>query len=158
MPKGALLHSHLDAMVNAAVMLRFALEEPAIHVKVPTQLTKASLSSTLPTFRGLKPSEYSDEPSLTSSSYVPGTWVHIKRARENFSSEYGGPEAFDAWVVGSLTINPREAYETHNTVAKVGTVSLLPSYFRYLFFCADLGEISKYIYVVQVSQSPTFQQ
>jgi len=119
MPKGALLHSHLDAMVNAAVMLRFALEEPAIHVKVPTQLTKASIPSTLPTFRGLKPSEYSDEPSLTSGPYVPGTWVHIKRARENFSSEYGGPEAFDAWVVGSLTINPREAYETHNTVAKI---------------------------------------
>jgi len=119
MPKGALLHSHLDAMVNAAVMLKFALEEPAIHVKVPTRLTRASLRSTLPRFLGLKPSQYSDEPSITSSSYVPGTWVHIRRARENFSGELGGPEAFDAWVVDSLTINPGTAYERHNTVKKI---------------------------------------
>ncbi|KLO10537.1 adenosine deaminase-related growth [Schizopora paradoxa] len=119
MPKGALLHSHLDAMVNASVMLKYALEEPALHIQVAAPLTKASLFSTLPAFRGLRPSEYSDAPSLTSSSYIPGTWVHIKRARDSFSTDLGGPEGFDAWVIGALTINPREAYETHNTVAKI---------------------------------------
>ncbi len=71
MPKGALLHSHLDAMVNAADLLKIALEEPAMHVKVSTRLTASSLASTLPTFRGLNLSEFSDELSITSSTYVP---------------------------------------------------------------------------------------
>ncbi|KLO10535.1 adenosine deaminase-related growth [Schizopora paradoxa] len=119
MPKGALLHSHLDAMVNAADLLKMALEEPAMHVKVSTRLMVSSLESTMPIFRGLKPSEYSDESSITSSTYVPGTWVQIRRARESFASEYGGSEAFDAWVIASITINPKEAYETHNTVKKI---------------------------------------
>ncbi len=125
MPKGALLHSHLDAMVNAADLLKIALEEPAMHVKVSTRLTASSLASTLPTFRGLNLSEFSDELSITSSTYVPGTWVQIRRARENFSVAFGGPEAFDTWVIGVITINPREAYETHNTVKKV-TAHIFP--------------------------------
>lgn len=120
MPKGALLHSHLDAMVSASVVLKYALEEPAIHVKIPNRLTKASLASTPPAFRGLKPSEYSDEVCLTSNLYNPGTWVQIKRARENFSDQLGGPEGFDAWVIDSLTILPGEAYEKYDSMSKVG--------------------------------------
>jgi len=154
MPKGALLHSHLDAMVNAADLLKIALEEPAMHVKVSTRLTASSLASTLPTFRGLNPSEFSDELSITSSTYVPGTWVQIRRARENFSVAFGGPEAFDTWVIGAITINPREAYETHNTVKKIwekfestfeiaeGLTTFFPLWRKYLkeFFLSSIED------------------
>lgn len=145
MPKGALLHSHLDAMVNAADLLKMALEEPAMHVKVSTRLTASSLDSTMPTFRGLNPLEYSSDHSITSSTYVPGTWVQIKRARENFASDYGGPEAFDAWVIASITINPKEAYETHNTVKKVGCKYPLKALHYRLLIHADLAEIRKHV-------------
>ncbi|KAL0946743.1 hypothetical protein HGRIS_012921 [Hohenbuehelia grisea] len=116
MPKGALLHSHLDATVNAAHLLKFALEHPALHVKVPTTLTTASLKSILPVFQALPKEEYS---SLTSLSDSPDQWVPLTSARNNFPQEFGGPEGFDNWVISSMTINPNEAYGTHNTITKI---------------------------------------
>ena len=57
--------------------------------------------------------------SLTDASYELDAWVPLKNARDNFSNALGGKEGFDQWVVGSMTINPSEAYGTHNTVEKV---------------------------------------
>lgn len=122
MPKGALLHAHLDAMVNAKTLLELALKQPAMHVRAPAVLCEASLASTLPTFRALPAEEIylCTGRSLTASSYEPDAWVPLAAARENFDPALGGPAGFDAWVIGALTINPIEAYQTHNTVEKVG--------------------------------------
>ena len=120
MPKGGLLHAHLDATVNATVLLRLALDQPAMHVRVDARLTASNISVNLPQFRALPQVEFSQVNSLTDESYVPTEWVQIARARTNFAQELGGPEGFDKWVSSSLTINPREAYETHNTTDKVG--------------------------------------
>ncbi|KAI0695870.1 Metallo-dependent hydrolase [Cerioporus squamosus] len=118
MPKGALLHAHLDAMVDARVLLRIALKYPAIHVRVAGKLTAATLKATLPEFCPLPESEWtSSVQSLTDDGYVPGTWVPLSNARETFG--LGGPDAFDDWVVAALTINPSEAYVTHSTVDKI---------------------------------------
>lgn len=57
--------------------------------------------------------------SLTDASYEMDAWVSLKNARDNFSNALGGKEGFDQWVIGSMTINPSEAYGTHNTVEKV---------------------------------------
>lgn len=119
MPKGALLHCHLDATVNPYIILELAMREPAMHVKTPVLLTPDNIKATLPVFRGLPSSEFSSTPSLTSSDYKPGTWVNVKRARETFDASLGGPAGFDNWTMGALTINPSEAYESHNTVKKV---------------------------------------
>lgn len=120
MPKGALLHAHLDATVNASLLLELALKEPAIHVRVAEQLTGQNIGSLLPEFLGLPAHSYShDGTSLTSSDYIPNTWVGINRARETFDPSLGGPEGFDQWVIGAMMIHPAEAYGTHNTVYKV---------------------------------------
>lgn len=118
MPKGSLLHAHLDAVVDAAFLLKLALAQPAIHVRTSTALTAESIKNVLPEFRGLPSSEFTDVKSLT-NNYVSGTWVDIRRARESFDPALGGPSGFDSWVIGALTINPSEAYGTHNTVLKV---------------------------------------
>jgi adenosine deaminase CECR1 len=119
MPKGALLHAHLDATVNANVLLELALKQPAIHVRIHQAITPSTLSSTLPEFRGLPREQFSDVLSLTDDTYQPGTWVALKRARESFDVNFGGREGFDNWVIGAMMINPTEAYETHNTITKV---------------------------------------
>lgn len=119
MPKGALLHCHLDATVNAAVLLKLALKQPALHVCVQERVTAANIGSILPAFRALPQDDYSEAPGITGDSYVLGSWVSLKNARENFSLELGGPEGFDRWVIGSMMINPTEAYVTHNTITKV---------------------------------------
>jgi adenosine deaminase CECR1 len=68
--------------------------------------------------------------------YVPDTWIPLQEAREKCSL---GTEEFDQWIIRALTINPSEAYGTHNTVSKV----------RRFFYCrlvrsnmfSDLGKI-----------------
>ncbi|KAG6865941.1 hypothetical protein C0991_010442 [Blastosporella zonata] len=119
MPKGALLHCHLDATVNATVLLKLALRQPALHVSVSERVTTATIGSLLPTFRALPQNEFSNVHGITEESYIAGTWVSLTNARKNFDGDLGGPEGFDRWVIGSMMINPTEAYVTHNTIKKV---------------------------------------
>ncbi|KAI9061473.1 Metallo-dependent hydrolase [Trametes sanguinea] len=119
MPKGGLLHAHLDATVRVDILLRFAIQQPAIHVRVSESLTPKTLRSILPEFRPLRKAEWTATSSLTDPQYSPGSWVPIQNARNNFSPEMGGPEGFDRWVIDALMINPSEAYGTHNTTTKI---------------------------------------
>ncbi|KAF7360394.1 Adenosine deaminase CECR1-A [Mycena venus] len=123
MPKGALLHVHLDATVNAKTLLGLALEEPAMHVRVPQRLTRDNIASVLMEFKALPRGMVTDSESymygLTGAGYAPNTWVPLRAARETFDVNLGGPEGFDLWVVGVLSIDPSEAYGTHNTVDKI---------------------------------------
>ncbi|KXN92283.1 Adenosine deaminase CECR1-A [Leucoagaricus sp. SymC.cos] len=120
MPKGALLHAHLDATVDASYLLELALKEPAIHVRVPEPLTAQNIGTTLPEFQPLPVESYNFESvSLTSSAYTANTWVSIARARETFDPSLGGPAGFDKWVIDAMMIRPSEAYGTHNTVYKI---------------------------------------
>lgn len=116
-PKGAILHCHLDATVDQAFLLKTALSHRPLHMRVPKALSPSNLKSNLPEFRALPPNEYSTAKSL--DSVEPGQWVPLIAARDNFDQALGGPEGFDRWVIGSMTINPAEAYGTHNTVVKV---------------------------------------
>lgn len=122
MPKGALLHAHLDATVNSEFLLQLALKQPALHVRVSQPISVSNVGSILPEFRALPRDQFSSTPSVTEASYEPGTWVSIQNARAAFDSSLGGPEGFDRWVIGSLMINPTEAYHTHNTITKVQVI------------------------------------
>ena len=119
MPKGALLHAHLDATVNVNVLLQLALKQPAIHVCASTPINASTIATTLPVFRALPPDQFSNGPGLTDPSYIPNTWVSLRKARDIFDPELGGSRGFDEWVLAALTINPNEAYKTHSTVTKV---------------------------------------
>lgn len=111
------MHVHLDATVDPQFIMSLALNDPAIHICVPNALTSSNLKTTLPQLRPLPPDEFTS--ALGFDSAEVGTWVGLRTARENFDVSLGGKEGFDKWVVGCMTINPGEAYGTHNTVAKV---------------------------------------
>lgn len=120
MPKGALLHAHLDATVNQNFVLQLALQQSALHVRTTTAVNKDTIDSTLPEFRALPQNQFAEGPGVTDPAYVANKWVSLQKARNTFDPELGGPDGFDKWVLGAITINPKEAYETHNTVEKVG--------------------------------------
>ncbi|KAI0700006.1 Metallo-dependent hydrolase [Cytidiella melzeri] len=119
LPKGALLHAHLDATVNIQVLLRLALRHPALHVRTTGVLSASTVSSLRPEFRAFCKPEWSTTTSLTSSSYSPEDWVPLQVARQNFDESLEGPEGFDKWITSAITISPAEAYRTHNTTAKI---------------------------------------
>lgn len=119
MPKGALLHAHLDATVNQESLLKLALKHPAIHVQVPEIVTAENAWALRPTFKALPAAAYADGPGVTDPAYVSNTFVTILKARNTFDTNLGGPEGFDKWVCSAMTINPAEAYGTHNTITKV---------------------------------------
>ena len=116
MPKGALLHAHLDATVNPEILLKLALQYPALHVRVHEPLTLSNLSTNLPEFRALPLNQFSDLSSLSDASYPLESWVSLQRARDSFG--LGGQEGFDKWVISAMSINATEAYSTYNTVTK----------------------------------------
>ncbi|TBU65296.1 Metallo-dependent hydrolase [Dichomitus squalens] len=119
MPKGGLLHAHLDATVRPDVLLRLALSQPAVHIRAPGNLTLGNLKTVPPEFRALPQTEWTTSASVTEAGYVAGSWVPIHNARSTFSEALGGPEGFDRWVTGALTIDPSEAYGTHNTTDRI---------------------------------------
>ena len=119
MPKGGLLHAHLDATVDAAALLRIALKHPAMHIRTTAVLSPATLADAVPEFRALPRGEWTELRSISDASYAPGAWVPLKSARETFDVVLGGPEGFDKWAREAMIINPSEAYGTHNTTDKV---------------------------------------
>ncbi|KAJ6630590.1 hypothetical protein B0H10DRAFT_1981901 [Mycena sp. CBHHK59/15] len=170
MPKGALLHAHLDATVNTEFVLKIALEQPALHVRVPEPLTALNVSKTLPEFKALTKEMFpNSDASLTDTSYSPNTWISLQKARNAFHPDLGGLEGFDRWVIGALTINPTEAYSTHNTVDKIwekftstfmvstGLIRFAPVWKQYLyeFFRSSVEDGVSYV-EVRINFFPEF--
>lgn len=115
MPKGGLLHAHLDATVDARTLLQLALETPGMHVRIADMFDPATLTSNVPEFRVLPEAEYTTQSSIDSAP--SSTWVPVTAARGNFPVD--GAAGFDKWALGAMMINPSEAYGTHNTLKKI---------------------------------------
>ncbi|KAG8695154.1 hypothetical protein FRC09_009362 [Ceratobasidium sp. 395] len=121
MPKGALLHAHLDGMCDASYLLQLALEYPRIHIRTASGLNGSSPFPT-PNLLALPDTlvqQNTNNALLTSSDYIPNTWVSVQRARDGFPSELGGKDGFDQWIVNSLRINAEEAYIQYNTTTTI---------------------------------------
>ena len=146
MPKGALLHAHLDATVDVNFMLNRTLEQEALYVRTPAPLTALSpTANVIPEISPFPKSEVklSAIQSLTDASY-DGEWIPVKIARESFSPELGGQEGFEKWFVALTTINLAEAYGTHETVTKVYT-SHYETLIRDDGVSVDLGKIPDHV-------------
>ena len=113
------MHAHLDATVDPETLLKLALKHPAIHVQVPEIVTAENIRTLCPTFKALSAAEHADGPGVTDQAYAPNTFVTIHKARSTFDTSLGGLAGFDNWVLSAMSINPAEAYGTHNTIAKV---------------------------------------
>jgi adenosine deaminase CECR1 len=119
MPKGALLHVHQYATVEAGFLLNLALQQPAIHIRCPNVIDNSTIAVTLPDIRPIPNEQYTHGCGITDAAYVPNTWVEMRTARETFDPSLGGPEGFDKWITSTFVISPGEAYGSHNTPNKV---------------------------------------
>jgi adenosine deaminase CECR1 len=111
MPKGALLHCHLEAMVD----LDWALEE-AFKLKGVCITSNGPLSSPTERLKTGFSFTYSkiaakDDVSVWSDTYKPNTPVLLTTAADSFSD--GGREGFIDWVRSRTTITPEEHLKHH---------------------------------------------
>ncbi|KAG8933533.1 hypothetical protein FRC02_011644 [Tulasnella sp. 418] len=122
LPKGALLHAHMDAMCDARFLYNEALKHPQIHIRCSGRISgAASLRSILPEFMAF-PVPFTTGTiavSISDPKYEDNAWIPLAQARKEFSQELGGTESFDRWIIKSMTIDPEEAYKEYNNSKKV---------------------------------------
>ncbi|KAG9241950.1 hypothetical protein BJ878DRAFT_196801 [Calycina marina] len=117
MPKGALLHAHMDAMVDYDFLFETLLAEKGMHIHCGTPIaTSYQLEAAQISFRFLK-TEHVDGKSIWTSDYVPNTPILLTRAVEEFPN--GGKPGFLTWLKDRLTITNQESIEHHHGVDAV---------------------------------------
>lgn len=112
MPKGTLLHCHLEAMVDLPWLFEQALTVEGIHISADAPLdSEDARTSTTFIFKWLKESPNLDS-TIWSDSYSPGTWIKATEAADKFPN--GGREGFKAWVTARTTITHDESLAHHH--------------------------------------------
>ncbi|KAL8730209.1 MAG: hypothetical protein Q9181_004740 [Wetmoreana brouardii] len=112
MPKGALLHAHIDAMIDSDFLVDqvLATEGMVMQSSQPLGTAEARQQAAV-TFR------YSRSPGTSTASvwtdnYQPGQLVPATAAADAFP--HGGREGFKAWVIERSTITPDESLNHHH--------------------------------------------
>lgn len=112
MPKGALLHCHLEAMVDLDWLFEEAFNLKGIHIKADAPLDSENSQAITPfMFKWLKQSPPS-VPSIWTKSYRPGSFIPIATAADSFPN--GGREGFKTWLRARSTITLDESLAHHH--------------------------------------------
>jgi adenosine deaminase CECR1 len=96
MPKGALLHCHLEAMVDLDWALDEAFATEGIHITSPQNLSTANTRIKAPFSFTYAKTRNADNPSIWSESYLPDTPIPLSVAAESFPE--AGRQGFLKWV------------------------------------------------------------
>lgn len=120
MPKGSILHAHLDAIVDLDWVFRVLLAEPGMHVAAPDGhlATAGARADALVCFRFFK-AERNVAMSIwdAEGGYVPGEFVPLVKAAEGFPD--GGREGWIRWMKSKTTISETDSLEQHRGVDHV---------------------------------------
>ncbi|CAF9927810.1 MAG: hypothetical protein GOMPHAMPRED_004497 [Gomphillus americanus] len=113
MPKGALLHCHMDAMVDIDWLIEQALGQKGMHILSTEGLSDdKKLQEGIVTFRLLNESSVVNGPSIWSDRYIGGTPMSIEQAEKTFS----GNGSFRDWLYSRCTITDQESINHHHGV------------------------------------------
>lgn len=113
MPKGSLLHAHLDAMVNFDFLLDELLRTPGMHMSSDRPLTsKAAREDAAPNFRFR--AQEQTEGSIWDESYKPDTFILLTKAADEFPD--GGRPGFLKWLKGRCTLSTEDVHEQHHGI------------------------------------------
>lgn len=112
MPKGALLHCHLEAMVNLDWLIDEAFATDGMHIKADVCLATAEARDKDQfTFRYLRETAQGGE-SIWSQSYQAGQAVPLQQAAECFPD--GGKDGFKRWFKSRVTITLEDNLKHHH--------------------------------------------
>lgn len=104
MPKGALLHAHLSAMLPYEKLLEIIIQTEGMEISVsqPIDTDEAKKNATI-TFSHNNGTVTTNESRIDSADYTPNTQIPIKTAVANFE---GGEAGFIEFIYSRTTIPP----------------------------------------------------
>ncbi|KAM5472592.1 putative adenosine deaminase [Microsporum ferrugineum] len=118
MPKGALLHCHLGAMVEVDWLFERVLHVEGLHVCASEALdTETARARAVVLFKYVTPRPGASKTSIWSSEYQANTYVPACHAADTFPAT--GREGFVAWLTDRSVISERESLEHHLGVDEV---------------------------------------
>ncbi|KAJ9656708.1 hypothetical protein H2201_008467 [Coniosporium apollinis] len=117
MPKGALLHCHLEAMVDLDWAIEKAFDTEGMHIYAPKGLATAADRLKAPFFFTYAKASASSDTSVWTESYNPESLVSLAAAAESFPD--GGKEGFVTWVKSRCTITEAESLKHHHGINDV---------------------------------------
>ncbi|KAF2401801.1 Metallo-dependent hydrolase [Trichodelitschia bisporula] len=119
MPKGALLHCHLEAMVEADWLLEQAFAQEDIHIMATEPLdTEAARLERQFSFGSATLSQ-DQHPSIWSKEYQFQTKIPLNVAADTFPD--GGRAGFINWVKSRASITPEESIAHHHGPNEIWT-------------------------------------
>ncbi|KAJ4863760.1 adenosine/AMP deaminase domain-containing protein [Trichoderma breve] len=113
MPKGSLLHAHMDAMVDFDFILGELLKTPGMHMSSDVPLTTdESRESSVVRFR-FRAKERVDG-SIWDESYEPGSFLLLTKVADEFPE--GGRPGFLKWLKSRCTLSLIDSHEQHHGI------------------------------------------
>lgn len=113
MPKGCLLHAHLDAMVNFDFILDELLKLPGMHMSSDRPLdNQKALEDSAVQFR-YRAKELT-EGSVWDASYEPESFVLLTKMADEYP--HGGRPGFLKWLKGRCTLSQTDSHEQHHGI------------------------------------------
>ncbi|RAL12644.1 Metallo-dependent hydrolase [Aspergillus homomorphus CBS 101889] len=120
MPKGCLLHAHMEAMIDIDWMLDQALEIPGFCMSSPIPINPATTTELPPPF------EFHYRPGRSVACAIPSIWTADYPPNELIPlgqvarTHPGGISAFKSWAIVQMTITKDEAlYHHHRGIVDV---------------------------------------
>lgn len=111
MPKGALLHCHLEAMVDQDWLFREALATEGLCICAPRSLdTESARGTELFAFQ-YDASARASTASIWTVDYPQDKLIPLTIAADDFPD--GGREGFIEWLVSRCSITPEESFSVH---------------------------------------------
>jgi adenosine deaminase CECR1 len=113
MPKGALLHAHMDAMVDFDFVFSVLLSLPGMHISASASLSNAAaLADASLEFRYRNTANESGN--IWRADYEPETFVLLTKAADDFPD--GAREGFIRWLKSRCTISQTDGLEQHHGI------------------------------------------
>ncbi|KAJ5779713.1 hypothetical protein N7457_007433 [Penicillium paradoxum] len=123
MPKGSLLHAHMDAMFDIEFLIDQAFSTPGIHMFAPNPLITANDYEKAPVYfrYSTQPLEASeDKPSIWSETYEASSLISIQKAASSFPN--GGEQGFRKWLRNRCVLLPEHSYHHHHGVDAIWSI------------------------------------
>jgi adenosine deaminase CECR1 len=123
MPKGSLLHAHMDAMFDIDFLIDQAFSTPGIHILAPNPLVSSQDFEKGPVFFQFSTqstAESEKKPSIWAEGYEASSLIPIKTAASSFPNS--GEAGFREWLRSRCMLMPEHSYHHHHGVDAIWAI------------------------------------